>query len=83
MATTVTLPAKALQVYSVILAHKEKNDGNSPSYRQIAAYMGFKAVSTVQYYVAILRDANMIDLVDDNITVGGKWTPPKNIRVLS
>jgi len=81
MASTGLLTTKAILVYTWIVNFKQENDGNSPSYREIAEGMGYKSTSPVYYQLQRLQDAGYVDLSDGRISLGGRWRPPREMGV--
>lgn len=68
------------QVYQFILKHKQDNDGNSPSVRNIQSALNLSSTSTVRGALQDLERQGLIELnggTARNIkVVGGQWTPP-------
>ena len=71
---------KALKAFDFIVRYKTENDGNSPSFREIADAIEVKAVSHVHYLVQNLAEHGMIELVKGRkgcIRInGGQYLPP-------
>ena len=81
MAATMTMPTKAMMVYAYIVQYKQEHDGNSPTYRQIAAGLGYSSVSVIQHYLNMLSKAGLVKMENNDLVVGGKWTPPREMGV--
>ena len=68
-------------VYTFIVGYKQHHDGNSPTYRTIMDGLDYKSVYSIQYYVEMLEKAGMLQKIDGHLCIGGKWTPPREMRV--
>ena len=69
-----------LEVYNYIVAFKTKNNGNSPTLRQIKANTACGSTSTVQTKLKDLESINLIErdyaVSKGIIVIGGVWSPP-------
>jgi transposase len=66
-------------ILDFIIDYKIKNDGNSPSYREIAKAINKPSINFVWRYIKILEDKGKISLFNNVrgiIVNGGKWLPP-------
>ena len=52
----------------------QKNEGKSPSYRQICKQMGFASLRTAQHYVLLLKNRGLISQEDN-----GQISTPFNL----
>jgi predicted transcriptional regulator len=69
---------KAQAIYQYIVTFKEKYDGNSPSFREIAIGCDISSTSMVNYYLDQLIDEGLIEMAEglerSKIMVkGGEW----------
>ena len=69
---------KLVQMFNFIVSWKTKNDGNSPTIRDIGEFMGIDSTSHISYLLRKLEELGMIELEDHSAraikVVGGKWT---------
>jgi SOS-response transcriptional repressor LexA len=63
------------EIYNYILSYKAKNDGNSPSIREIMSQTSVNSTSVVQHHLLKLVDMGLIEKVDKKfrsiLIVGG------------
>ena len=65
------------EIYGFIMDYKRKNDGNSPSMREIQAGVGISSKSVVNFHLMALVRRNAIEIRNGRIVVsGGMWMPP-------
>ena len=66
-------------IYSFVVAHKRRHDGNSPSFRQIRRACNISSTSMVSFYLQKLEEEGKICL-DKGAriisVVGGEWRLP-------
>ena len=66
-------------IYSFVVAHKRRHDGNSPSFRQIRKACNISSTSMVSFYLDKLVEEGKITLdVGARIisVVGAEWRMP-------
>lgn len=70
-----------IRVYKFLLDFKARNDGNSPSVREIAAGIGVHSTSHVMFLLRKLEEMDLVMVQDARSrmihVVGGKWIPPE------
>lgn len=67
------------RVYEYIVAYKEKNDGLSPTYRQIAEDCALATPSAVAHHIDALIERGLIEKGPGRsglIVCGGRWSLP-------
>ena len=69
------------KIYEYIIEYKKENDGNSPSYQEIAKELGGISTNTVRYQLNCLAAAGLIELPEKYDAhgirvVGGTWIKP-------
>ena len=67
------------KVLDVLIAHKQANDGNTPSLREIGDAIGISSDNAVRYHLDKLQDAGIIQRTGRErqiIIVGAMWSPP-------
>lgn len=63
------------KMFEYIVFYKERNDGHSPTIREIQLTMGYKSTSVVAYGLDRLVEYGKIERKNGRIIVkGGKWT---------
>ena len=66
------------KVYDFIVSYKRKNDGLSPSYREIGRYLDASSTSVVKNVLTHLQNNNRIEIIPGKaagiMIVGGHWS---------
>ena len=72
--------ATSQSIYRFIVWYKERNDGNSPTIREIASAVGLASVSDIPRHLSRLEEQGLIRRNKSSRgirVIGGKWTGPE------
>jgi SOS-response transcriptional repressor LexA len=69
---------KTNEVFNYIISYKRRNDGNSPTLRQIMAACKIASVSMVHWYLRVLQRRGLIEIIEGSVArgikvAGGNW----------
>lgn len=69
------------KIYAFIIAYKLSNDGNSPSFRQIATACGLRSLSAINHQLNELQNEGKIKMGWGGktaiVVIGGQWVAPR------
>lgn len=73
----------ARRVLAALIAYKSENDGQTPSYAELADATDY-AISTVRYYLYMLERYEYITIVGPRFLIvnNATWLPPAELRGL-